>query len=244
MILRKRNLIHVSTAAAALSLGLVAAHAQLIDVNFYNSGYGVGAPATGPAVVGNAGDIWNGVDAQSSSGGPLGLVNTLGGATPVTVSYDTSGGGALPAALLNTQPNPSLMNSYLFNNQSGTITVTLAGLTPFATYGPYVYVASDDAFLFPRSADLNVNGLTGGALGAPAPAFVSGANYLHFNPVANADGNIVIVESDDISNTGGEVDFNGLQLLAPDQSTTLGLFAMSGLGLALFARRNSKKSAV
>jgi len=52
-----------------------AVNASLIDVNFYNAGYG-GSTASGAGVVGTASDVWNGINATSSSGSAGPLVET------------------------------------------------------------------------------------------------------------------------------------------------------------------------
>jgi hypothetical protein len=229
---------------AALALGITSARADLIDANFYNAGYfnaGIGnAAASGAAVVGSAGDIWNGIDGSSGAGGPISLVDVAGSATPVTLTYNTSGGSAIPAAGLGTQANPSLMNDYLFNNTSGNITLGLQGLAANTAYDLYVYVASDDAVSSDRSLTLTANSASGMATGDPMSSFVSGQNYLLLAATSDALGDINITEADGAANTSGEIDLNGLQIenaAVPDASATWSLFAISGLGLILFARR-------
>ena len=71
--------------------------AQLIDVDFNeNSSAGAGGgPNPGPtmsgaAVLGSAGDQWNGIDVSSGTGIPL--TNADGSASTVTMTF-TSGGG-------------------------------------------------------------------------------------------------------------------------------------------------------
>ena len=71
--------------------------AQLIDVDFNNNSYGAdaGGPDPGPtmsgaAVLGLAGDQWNGIDVNNGTGIPLIYAN--GNNSPVTMTF-TSGGG-------------------------------------------------------------------------------------------------------------------------------------------------------
>src|SRR5208282_1779579 len=75
-----------------LSVGLL--QAQLIDVNFtLNSSTGAGGPnpsptMSGAAVLGSAGDQWNGINTSSGSGIPLIYAN--GSSSTVTMTF-TSG---------------------------------------------------------------------------------------------------------------------------------------------------------
>jgi hypothetical protein len=79
--------------AAALSLQLAGTvQAQLIDVDFNtnSSPPSAGGPAVGPtmsgaAVLGAAGDQWNGIDVSSGTGIPLFYAN--GSNSPVTMTF-------------------------------------------------------------------------------------------------------------------------------------------------------------
>ena len=116
-----------------LSVGLL--QAQLIDVNFtLNSSTGAGGPnpsptMSGAAVLGSAGDQWNGINASSGSGIPLIYAN--GSNSTVTMTFTSGGGydvndygGSTPFA---STPYDALMENYLYNG--GTLqTITLSGL--------------------------------------------------------------------------------------------------------------------
>lgn len=74
--------------------------AQLIDVDFNNTG----PTMSGAAVLGKAGDLWNGIHVSSGSG--IHLTNADGTASPVTMTF-TSGGdyyvsGSTPFSALPT----------------------------------------------------------------------------------------------------------------------------------------------
>ena len=228
----------------AIALGALSARAQLIDVNFYSAFY-LGSAASGAAATGAAGDIWNGINDDNVAGGPIyNLVDTTGTATPVSLSYNTDSTpsyGAVTSIIKNTQPNPVLMNNYLFNNTHGDITVTLQGLSDSTLYNLWLYVASCDAIGSDRAADLTANSVFASATGTPEGNFDAGQNYVLIQTTSSASGTINITESDDSANTSGEVDLNGLQISSvPDLATTLPLLTISGLGLILFARRTSK----
>ena len=71
--------------------------AQLINVDFNNDSYGAGhgGPNPGPtmsgaAVLGTAGDQWNGINTSSGTG--VSLIYANGSNSPVTMTF-TSGGG-------------------------------------------------------------------------------------------------------------------------------------------------------
>jgi hypothetical protein len=204
-------------AALALAGATQIASASLIDVNFYTTGYSPpGGTATGAAVVGTANDQWNGIDGDPGSGSVSSLINTGGSPTGVTLTYNTSGFGAITSLAQNTQPTPSMMNDYLYNNAGGSITVTLGNLAA-GTYDLYVYLASNDGNGGERSASVNANGITLTATGNAESSFMAGQNYLLLTPTVGASGVLTITESDNPStgNAHTEVDFNGLQLASP-----------------------------
>jgi hypothetical protein len=184
----------------------------LVDVNFYSSSFG-GAAATGAAAVGSTGDKWNGISA-GASGGPVSLFDTTGASTSVTLSYDTSGGNSVTSVAQNTQPNPNLMNDYLFNNAGGNITVTLGNLLPNSTYDLYIYLASNDGGSSgARSALATANGTGATATGNPQSTFLAGQNYVLLATTSTSSGIINITESDlSPPNSTTEVDMNGLQI--------------------------------
>src|ERR1700722_4610165 len=89
----------------ALVTSVCVSQAQLLNVNFDSAGSGnnfgggekpTNGPASGPGVIGSRGDIWNGVNtlgaAAFATSGPF--TNADGSASPVTLSFVSSGGGA------------------------------------------------------------------------------------------------------------------------------------------------------
>jgi hypothetical protein len=109
--------------------------------------------------VGSPTDFWKGINGDGGVlGGPFLLADTSGAPTALLaylLSPHTNPIGAIAAATLDTQENPSLMNDYLFNNQGGDIFIELAGLTPNANYDLYVYLSSDPAAK--RNASLSIS---------------------------------------------------------------------------------------
>jgi hypothetical protein len=213
------------------------ANAGLVDVAFYNSGYG-GTQPTGAAVLGQAGDQWNWIDGMNcpSCPGPVSLTDTNGNATGVSLSFQAD--GAVVSAATNTQPDPDLTNNYLFNNSSGSILLTLDGLIPSQNYLLVLYVASDDASGGNRSLTGTVAGATTvpfAATGDPQPTFINGENVVALNVTSDASGSLAITESDGPLNSG-EVDLNGLQIETPEPAS-LGLLSF---GLALLAWRTRR----
>ncbi len=233
---------------AALAVGVSSTQAQSIDVNFYSQIFG-GSTASGAAVVGSPTDFWNGINGDGGVfGGPFLLADTSGAPTALLaylLSPDTNSIGAIAAATLGTQENPSLMNDYLFNNQGGDIFIGLAGLTPNANYDLYVYLSSDDSGNAARSLIVDANGALGYATGDPSPTFTNGGDYLPLEFTASPTGILLIAAGDAPNNTSGEIDINGFQLTpaVPDQASTLALLAIGVCGLAFAARRVSGRVA-
>jgi endoglucanase len=124
--------------------------AQLIDINFtQNSNSGTGGPDPGPtmtgaALLGSAGDHWNGISGISGSG--IALVKSDGTVSPVALSFTSGGGynvydygGTTP---FSSTPYNKLMETYLYNDGVPQ-TITLSGLDPNACYEVALYDAAD-----------------------------------------------------------------------------------------------------
>jgi hypothetical protein len=129
----------------------------LIDVDI-----GIGAVQTGAAVLGSAGDVWNGFTGNTatvinSAGTPLsGVGFTMTG--QAGVNANNTAGTAMDAA---TTP---LMQDYAYLTAAGTITVSLTGLTAYKGY-PFtlvVYAAGDTASPSQGASLAVTAGATGG----------------------------------------------------------------------------------
>ncbi len=214
---------------------------QLVNIDFNgadagNTPPGPGPTATGAAVVGSAGDAWNGLN--FNSGTVNGLLNSTGSSTSVDVSWNSTGSwnaGGSPA------PNTALMQDYLYQ-LGGTASVNMSGLIPNAVYNLYLYTQNNDNN--DRQADFTINGTLTGQSGAGsqgATSWINGTNYTEFVGVhPDATGHISISFTPD-GNHAGEADLNGLQLStnAPEPGTLL-LAGLGAAGLLVVARRRRK----
>ncbi len=125
--------------------------AQLINVDFNNNSYGAGhgGPNPGPtmsgaAVLGAAGDQWNGINVSSGAG--VSLIYANGSNSPVTMTFTSGGGydvnsfgGSTPFA---GTPYDALMEDYLYNGGTPQ-TITLSGLAANSKYNLVLYSAAD-----------------------------------------------------------------------------------------------------
>ena len=253
--------ITVLTLVLGASMAVTAAHAQLFNVDFNGGQFGsggsnnAGATQTGAAVIGSAGDTWNGFssgDAPATGGGML--LAADGSASGVTLAYSVDGGYSPFGSGGNQQgdgfgdPNNGTPNgpyaplmtdwfaSYSTTNAS---TVTLSGLAANTAFNLYVYSesSSDTAN---RAVTFSVTGSPVTLTLNPARAlgtFTSPAddptnnNYGVLNAVSDSSGNLTISF---LQASTGEADFDGFQLqqAVPEPSTwaaMLGGIALLGL---------------
>jgi len=228
--------------------GLTRVQAQLINVNFIddsiNVDYGGGnnpvpSAMSGAAVIGSAGDTWNGLGGFAYSAYPGGATFTSGnlhyfngGVSGVTLTlsapsgtYDANSpnwGNHSPfswATLADETgdigypytPYATLMASCLVaNSTTATGFVTLSGLTPNAGYNVYTYSASDEGSAG-RTSTFVVNGVTQtSTYDGATSTLVEGVDYLEFAGVtASATGTLTINFGNFINS---ESDFNGFQI--------------------------------
>jgi hypothetical protein len=191
--------------------------AQLINVDFNNDSFGAahGGPNPGPtmsgvAVLGAAGDQWNGINVSSGSGIPLLYAN--GSNSPVTMTF-TSGGGYDANSFSGSTPFAStsydaLMEDYLFSGGTPQ-TITLSGLAPGSFYNLVLYNAGDQAAAG-RTTVFTVNGNTlSSTWNASSSTLIDGTDYVEFKPaLSDGSGNLVITWT----GSGVEGDINGFQL--------------------------------
>jgi len=217
----------VAVAIAMALPGLVGA--QLIDVNFtQNSSAGQGGPNPGPtmsgaAVLGAAGDQWNGIGGSSGTGIALKYAN--GSSAPVNLSFTAGGGfnvydysGSTP---FTGTPWNALMETYLYNSGVPQ-TISLSGLVPNSIYNLVVYNAANSSATG-RTTYFTVNGSTqGSAWTGTNNTLAAGVDYLEF-PTAWSDGsgNLVITYT---GNGTAEGDIDGFQI----QASPLSVSAVGG----------------
>jgi hypothetical protein len=173
--------------AAALSLFTGTLQAQLINVDFNtNNSVASGGPALGPtmsgaAVLGVAGDQWNGIKVTSGTAIPLFYAN--GSNSPVTMTFTSGGGydvhsfgGSTPFA---STPYDALMEDYLYNGGVPQ-TVTLSGVAPRSTYDLVLYNAADNHAVG-RTTFFTVNTNTQSSTwNASSNTLIAGVDYVEF----------------------------------------------------------------
>ena len=213
--------------------------AQLIDVDFNNNSYGAdaGGPDPGPtmsgaAVLGLAGDQWNGIDVNNGTGIPLTYAN--GNNSPVTMTFTSGGGydvysfsGSTPFA---GTPYDALMEDYLFNQNIGGVipqTITLSGLAANSIYNLVLYNAADVPGTG-RTTFFTINGNTQSSTWDGASStFIAGIDYVEFpSALADASGNLVITYTGEGSLEGN---INGFQISAavvPEPQWSLWAFGL------------------
>jgi aryl-phospho-beta-D-glucosidase BglC (GH1 family) len=199
-----------------LSAGLL--QAQLIDVGFNESSSassGVTGPNPGPtmsgaAVLGTAGDQWNGINVSSGSG--ISLINADGSSSAVTMSFTSGGGydtgGSTPFAGTSYD---ALMEDYLYNDGISQI-ITLSGLVPNSSYNLVVYNAADFNAAG-RTTYFTVNGNTQSSVwNGASNTLIAGVDYVDFpSALSDGSGNLVITYT---GNGSTEGDIDGFQIQA------------------------------
>jgi uncharacterized delta-60 repeat protein len=215
----------------------------LIDVDFNTNGTPPidGGPAIGPtmsgaAVLGAAGDQWNGIDVSSGTAIPLFYAN--GSNSPVTMTFTSGGGydansygGSTPFA---GTPYDALMEDYLYNGGVPQ-TVTLSGLVPRSMYNLVLYNAAD-VHGVGRTTSFTVNTNTQSSTwNGSSNTLIAGVDYVEFtSALSDSSGNLAITWS---GNGTGEGDLNGFQIQPQPGPSTPGLdatFAGSGKTLIGF----------
>ena len=207
-------------------------HAKLIDVNFtQNSSPGTGGPSPGPtmsgaAILGSAGDQWNGISGSSSNG--ISLIYSDGTTAPVKMAF-SSGGGFNVYDYAGTTPftggaDAALMENYLYNNGAPQ-TITLSGLAPNTAYDVALYNAAN-ASANGRTTYFTISSNTlSSTWNGTSSTFIPGIDYVYF-PAAWSDGTGKL----GITYTGNgslEGDVNGFQIQPAQQLVITSLGAIS-----------------
>ncbi|MGA9451600.1 MAG: cellulase family glycosylhydrolase [Verrucomicrobiia bacterium] len=206
--------------AGLLFLSASLLKAQLIDVDFNenSSASSGGGPNPGPtmsgaAVLGAAGDRWNGIDA--SSGGGIPLIYANGGTSAVTMTFTSAGGydvndygGSTPFA---GTPYDALMEDYLYNGGTSQ-TITLSGLAPNSIYNLILYNAANVPAAG-RTTYFTVNGNTQSSTwNGSSSTLIAGVDYVDFtSALSDGSGNLVITWT---GNGSAEGDIDGFQIQA------------------------------
>lgn len=216
----------VVTAALGFSTSANAAFISgLVNIDFNKAGSSVGT-AGGAAVVGAAGDTWNGIAVAVSpgpaSGTNISLVDSTNAASDATLSYSADYGLDVGSSSFF----PALLKDYLrVQNAAGT--VTIGGLSSAVTYDVYLYIASDTQN---RVSTFTVDGATSSTAANSSDqtltSFVEGKNYLKFTLSPDANDQIKITIHQGGGATQGNL--NGLQIQAVPEPASLAILGLLG----------------
>jgi hypothetical protein len=219
----------------------------MINVAFNENG-GLGT-YSGAAVLGNAGDVWNGISGNAIDMGvrnSLALVNASGAASGVTLSFAGQTGffDVTPiSAIFQGSPYAALMDQYIYGFPPGVIG-SFANLIGGDEYRLIFYSAANDTS---RVSNVTVGSSTQTVQDSSAGAtFVLGQTYADFTTTPDASGKI----SFSVFSVKGrlEGDLNGIQLedlgpapLATPEPSSLTLLALGTFGL-IAVRRSQRQS--
>ncbi len=209
----------------------VPATADLISLQFSNGTPPATSGAAAGDIAGSTGaDIWN-VISGGNSGTVIGLVNTSGGATPITLDYSAKNlftNGNFPNGFGGTagsaSPPTELANGFLdtFWNQ-GALSITLHGFVPNSPVDVTVYAQLDQYIngqhlIKSNSITVNnINKVTGPDGAASPQNYVNTENYENFFNVPDgllttAAGDVVITDFYPGGDIFGVATINGLQI--------------------------------
>jgi len=212
-----------------LFLSVGAIPAQLINVDFnQNNGlsWGGGGPNPGPtmsgaAVLGTAGDQWNGINVNSGTN--ISLKHADGTASTVKMTFTSGGGydansfgGSTPFA---GTPWDALMEDYLYNSGAPK-TIALSGLATNSAYNLILYNAANTNAAG-RTTYFIVNGIAQSSTwDGTSSTLIAGVDYVEFSSaLSDGTGNLAITYT---GNGSGEGDIDGFQI----QSATFRINAL------------------
>ncbi len=238
-----------SSARATFNSGIV--DLQWVSDNTSNGsgGFTPGPTASGSAVIGSSGDVWNQILGQNDNAATqvtnqtLDLTDgvTTSGATITTPNYSALGLYESYGNVFTPNPGTNLFGSELIQYNNGGPFATIGGLDPSLTYDLYLY--SENISQGHGDTTFTVTGseaLTGTVVPASASAFTSGVNYWEFTLKPATDGTIAMGMAKSGVNTQNS-GISGLQITPVPESATLGLLLVAGAGLVLLRQRGGGK---
>ncbi len=236
---------YLSRAVATFAVASAASSAQalLVNIDFNTSN---SPTQSGMALLGSAGDTWNGFAGASGSNRPL--VDSNGLSSGLTVSFSADGvyneicSGSPGGSSYCGTPYESLLRDYLYVDIGRVGTVTLSGLMAGASYDLVLYSAPNR--LRARNTTFTANGVTEvSSFDGLSDTLIDGVSYVDMRVVADTNGRIAITFAEagrpPGSGAGREGNLNGLQLrtvIEVPEPTSLAL-AAAGLLLAAGVRR-------
>jgi len=202
--------------ALAALVTSVGAQAGLVNIDF-NAGT-AGPTYTGPAVVGSAGDVWNGISAGTlgvgASGNNLALIDAGGANNGITLSFTQTSGAydTGVGCLMSGASTAALMCDYLYVGRTApAVTVTFAGLTPGSLFDLILYSMANDSG---RVTDFMLDSTTQSVTAAAGNNLVQGTNYARFSGTVGAGGELAFTTTAGQRQDTGLVEGNldGIQL--------------------------------
>jgi len=253
----------ISAGVLFLSAGLLQAQ-TLINVDFNGNsvgtaygggGVGTGPTMTGAAVLGSAGDQWNGFGDSAftfanypggMSGSGLALNYANGSASGVTMSLTADGSYNANEPVWNNHspfttaasPYANLMQDLIYANVPQTL--TLSGLAPNQAFNLVLYNAGDQNVGAGRTSTFTVNGVTQTSVwDGTTSTLVAGVDYVDFaSATSDGTGTLVINYGVPGGSDGLETDLDGFQLLSSvPEPTTLACLAVAGTMGLVWRRR-------
>ena len=242
----------------ALAMGAPAAQATfnsgLVDLQFVGNTNGSGPTASGAAVIGSSGDVWNqivGATDSATYAGPNVPLRLVNGSTSSGAYLTISNENTTPQAYVVDYPgSQTTQNSADYGLLASDLVAyvdtpiqaaSISGLNTSLTYNLYLYNAWNNG-TSGLGTKYTVTGATTPASQTINPTnagatFVSGENYVKFTLSPNTSGIITVDMISSDTKTSGQALLSGFQLQAVPEPASLGLLAIGGLGLLLVGRK-------
>jgi len=215
-----------------------------VDVQFVGTSLGsnFADPQSGPAMIGNTGDLWNPVsnpnpvagDTNPISGSVQGLADANDIGTAISLSYtgatDFNSGNNSPF-YGSGSPAADLMEACLGAAATNAATVTVQGLSP-GTYDLYLYSSAGNALQTEVSQFTANDSIATVGPNSANNVLASGVNYILLTPVVGTNG---VLHLKLVGNVTGQASLNGLQLYGPGVPPISPVAGFSGVPTAAFA---------
>jgi PKD repeat protein len=215
-----------------------------VDVQFVGTSLGsnFADPQSGPAAIGNNGDLWNPVsnpnpvagDTNPISGSLQGLADASDIGTSISLAYtgatDFNSGNNTPF-YSSGSPAANLMEACLGAAATNAATVTVQGLPP-GTYDLYLYSSAGNSLQAEVSQFTANDSIATVGPNSANNVLTSGVNYILLTPVVGPNG---VLHLSLVGSVTGQASLNGLQLYGPGVSPISPVASFSGAPTATFA---------